>query len=346
MSQINVKGTKTFWQRPEGWPGAIVLAAIIGFGGYALYKFLPNMIELAENIYYLAAMVGGGFLITYMLLDKRVRTMLWFLYKKAIRWGTGIFIQLDPIGIIESFLMDLREKMEIMRQQVGKLKGQIRVLQEKIKAKMEAHDKLMSLAATAERQGDDARAALNSRKAMREKQAAKNFNTLKEKTETLYRVLEKMRKYSEIMVEDIAHEIEMKKEEREIIRTSHGVMKSAVNIINGNSDRKVIFDQAMEFIVDDIGERIGEMEYFMDMSADFMGNMDLENAMYEEEGMKALDEWSKKVEEKFDATKYESPTKALEKGSVEFQGREKVKVTQSSNQNTNSSSSSKESKYF
>jgi phage shock protein A len=345
MSQFNVKGKKTFWQRPEGWPGAIVLAAIIGFGGYALFKFLPNLIELAENIYYLAAMIGGGFIITYMLLDKRVRTMLWYLYKKVIRWGTGVFIQLDPIGIIESFLDDLRKKMDVMRQQVGKLKGQIRILQEKIKARMAAHDKYMSLAATAKRQGDEARAKLNSRKAIREKKVAQNFGVLKEKTETLYRVLEKMRKYSDIMVDDIAHEIEMKKEEREVIRTSHGVMKSAVNIINGNSDRKVIFDQAMEYIVDDIGERIGEMEYFMDMSSDFMNNMDLENAMYEEEGMAALDEWSRKVEEKFDATKYESPTKALEKGSVEFQDREKVKVTRTQNTNTNTSSNQK-SKYF
>jgi len=97
-----------------------------------------------------------------------------------------------------------------------------------------------------------------------------------------------MKKYSAIMVDDIGHEIEIKKEERETIRTSHKIMKSAVNIINGNSDRKLIFDQAMEYIVDDIGMRIGEMERFMDVSADFMNGMDLEQGMLEEQGLKAI----------------------------------------------------------
>jgi hypothetical protein len=71
--------------------------------------------------------------------------------------------------------------------------------------------------------------------------------------------------------------------------------------------------------------RIGEMERFMDVSADFMSNMDLENEMHQEQGLKSLDEWSNRVDENFNAATYQSPIKALEKGNANFKEREKVR---------------------
>lgn len=334
--QINMKGAKSFWQRPEGIPGAIVLAGIIGGAGYLFMKYLPTLIQLAENTLYLAGLCAALFAIGYVVLDPKVRTLAWYFYKSLIRKATGFFIQLDPVAIIEGFLDDLRDKMKTMENQLGLLKGQIRKVKNKMAEKSEKREYFLNMASAARNKGDVATMNLNNRMAMREEEAFKKFSILAEKTEKLYVVLDKMKSYSNIMVQDIAHEIEIKKEEREIIRTSHSVMKSAVNIINGNSDRKVMFDQAMEFIVDDIGMRIGEMERFMDVSADFMNNMDLENAMYEEKGLKALDEWASKIDEKFDASNYQSPSKMLESGSVNFKSAEKVVVKQSVNNNINS----------
>lgn len=348
MSQINMNnGQKSFWQRPEGIPGAIILIGIVGGIGYLLMKWMPTLIQLAENVLYLGAMCAVLFGALYLALDTRVRTLVWYFYKSMIRKVTGVFIQLDPVAIIEGFLEDLRDKMNKMEEQIGSLKGQIRKIKQKIDDKNSKVEYYYSMSEAALRMGDEATRNLNLRKAEREKDASKKFEILRDKTEKLYIVLDKMKRYSGIMVDDIAHEIEIKKEEREIIRTSHSVMKSAVNIINGNSDRKVLFDQAMEFIVDDIGMRIGEMERFMDVSADFMNNMDLENAMHEEKGLKALEEWVNKVDEKFDATKYQSPVKVAEQsgsiksGAVAFKEKEKVSVNQRNIDNSNSRS-----KYF
>lgn len=341
---INIKGKKSFWQRPEGIPGAIVMIAIIGALGYGLMQIMPNLIELAENVWYLSAMCGGLFVVGYMLLDKRVRTLIWYFYKSVIRKVTGAFIQLDPIAIIEGYLEDLKDKMETMENQIGSLKGQIRKIKMKIQSKEERAEYFLNMAKAAQNKGDNAQMNLNAKKAAREKKSMASFIALRDRTEKLYKILSKMKKYSAIMVDDISHEIGIKKEERETIRTSHRIMKSAVNIINGNSDRKVIFDQAMDYIVDDIGMRIGEMERFMDVSADYMNNMDLEQEMLEDQGLKAFDEWSNKLHEKFDADNYESPIAALEQGSVEFK-KEKVKIAHKI-QNTNSTSSNKKSKYF
>jgi hypothetical protein len=345
---INIKGKKSFWQRPEGIPGAVVLIAIVGMLGYGLMQIMPSIIELAENMIYLGLMIGGVAAVAYVLMDKRVRTLAWYFYKSIIRKVTGAFIQLDPIAIIEGFLEDLNDKMGIMEEQIGSLKGQIRKIKTKIQDKQEKAEHFFGLAKAAQNKGDSALMHLNAKKAAREEKSMGSFVALRDRTEKLYLVLSKMKKYTVIMVDDITHEVEIKKEERETIRTSHKIMKSAVNIINGNSDRKLIFDQAMEYVVDDIGMRIGEMERFMDVSADFMSNMDLEQDMLEDQGMKAFDEWSSKIDEKFDADNYQSPLAMLEQGSVEFKKeKEKVKMTQV-NTNTSSSNSNQKSgsKYF
>jgi len=71
-------------------------------------------------------------------------------------------------------------------------------------------------------------------------------------------------------------------------------MKSAMNIISGNSDKRAMFDQAMEVIADDVANKVGEMEQFMELSANFMDSVDLQNGIFEEQGLKMLEEYEKK----------------------------------------------------
>jgi len=50
----------------------------------------------------------------------------------------------------------------------------------------------------------------------------------------------------------------------------------------------------MEVIADDVANKVGEMEQFMELSANFMDSVDLQNGIFEEEGLKMLDEYEKK----------------------------------------------------
>ena len=54
-----------------------------------------------------------------------------------------------------------------------------------------------------------------------------------------------------------------------------------------------MFDVALEAIADDVSQKVGEMEQFMEMSASFMDSVDLQNGVFEEEGMKMLEKWEK-----------------------------------------------------
>ncbi len=111
--------------------------------------------------------------------------------------------------------------------------------------------------------------------------------------EVLYRVLTRMYENSEIMMEDINDQVKVKEQERKAIHASHSAMKSAMNIISGDKDKRYMFDMALEAIADDVSQKVGEMERFMDMSANFMDSVDLQNGVFEEEGLRMLEKWEK-----------------------------------------------------
>ena len=68
-------------------------------------------------------------------------------------------------------------------------------------------------------------------------------------------------------------------------------MKSAMNIISGDADKRHMFDQALEAIADDVSQKVGEMERFMEVSENFMQSVDLQNGVFEEEGLRMLEQW-------------------------------------------------------
>ena len=55
-----------------------------------------------------------------------------------------------------------------------------------------------------------------------------------------------------------------------------------------------MYDQALEVISDDVAMKVGEMERFMELSSSFMESVDLQNGVFEEQGLQMLEEWEKK----------------------------------------------------
>jgi hypothetical protein len=73
-------------------------------------------------------------------------------------------------------------------------------------------------------------------------------------------------------------------------------MKSAMSVINGDKDKKAVYESALEFIAEDLGNKIGEMERFMEMSQSFTDGIDLQNGVFEEKGLEMLEEWEKNAD--------------------------------------------------
>ncbi len=285
---------KSFWKRPEGVTGAIFLIAVLGGLGYLLAVNMTAILALAANTIYLVLMLMALAALIYVILDPKMRNLIWYMYKSVMRWVTGVFVQIDPVGILKSYVEDLQDNLGKMSQQIGNLKGQIR----KMSTLMEENNKEISnslkLASVAKQQNNETQVVLATRKAARLQETNEKYAALHGKMEILYRILDKMYKNSEILLEDTRDQVKLKEQERKAIRASHSAMKSAMSVISGDPDKRAMFDAAIENIADDVANKVGEMERFMEMSANFMDSIDLQQGVFQEEGLRMLEEWEEK----------------------------------------------------
>ncbi len=284
---------KSFWKRPEGVTGAIFLTALVLGGGYLLYINLPWLIGLASNILYLSLLLVAIGAILYMVLDPKMRNLIWYMYKSVMRNVTSWFVQLDPIGILKSYVEDLQKNLVKMRKQIGAIRGQMRQLQSLMEKNNAEIEQNMKLASAAREKGMDNQVMLSSRKAARLQESNQKYQQLLNKMEILYRILTKMEQNSEILLEDTKDQVALKEQERKAIRASHSAMQSAMSVISGDPDQRAMFDMAMESIAEDVANKVGEMERFMEMSSNFMQTVDLQEGIYQEEGLSMLEKWEK-----------------------------------------------------
>lgn len=292
LNSIQGDMKKTFFDRPEGKTGMFFLALIIAGGGFLLYKFLPFIITLFENLIYAGLMFAGIGLVVFLFLNPQFRATVWAFYKIIMKSLTGFVVQLDPLAIIDGYVDDLKKSLGKMSQQMGKLKGQMSDLKRVIDDNTDTIKTNMKLAQKAnEKGGKKSMVTLKTRKAGRMKDSNIRLETLYKKMANLYNVLTKMHEVSAFVIEDLEDEVQVSKQERKAILAGHSAFKSAMSAVNGNPDQRAMFEQAMENIQSDVANKVGEMERFMEMSSGFIDNMDVQNGVFEEEGLAMLEEF-------------------------------------------------------
>ncbi len=288
--------TKSFWKRPEGVTGLLFLVALLAGGAFlvsSLWGVILPFITTTIGIVVSLAVLG---MILFAVLDPRTRALFGYMYKSAMRSLTGLFVNIDPIGILKSYIEELEGNLTEMRKQIGKLRGQVRHLKTLVETNESEIGKQLKLAKLAKERGKKQQMILSSRRAARLKESNEKYNVLLAKMDVLYRVLDRMHQNSEVLLEDTRDQVELKIMERKTIRASHGAMSSAMSVINGNPDQRAMFDAAMENIAEDVANKVGEMERMMELSNDFMSSVDLQNGVFADEGLRMLEEWERKSE--------------------------------------------------
>jgi len=284
---------KSFWRKPEGVTGALVMGGILLAGGFLLINSIGAIIAATSSMLGLAGIIGVLGVLVYMALDSKARNLVWYLYKSTMRWITGLFVQIDPIAILKNYVDEMSANLKKMNKQILQLRGQMHKLKELILNNQKEISSNLSLANEAKEVSNKQVVILKSRKAGRLKQSNMKLEDLYGKMEVLYRVLKKMYENSEILKEDVADQVEIKAQEMEAMKASHSAMTSAMSVIRGDNDKRAMFEMALEVVADDVSAKVGEMERFMEMSESFMGSIDLQNGIFEEEGLKMLEKWEK-----------------------------------------------------
>src|SRR5215467_754939 len=302
-----MQGLKNFWQRPEGTVGKVVLVLAGIAAAYGFVQILPFLITAAANTLQLAILIGAIVVFIFIVTDRRVWGLGKLVFQSVMRYLTGLFIELDPIGILKNYIAEMKKNLAIMDEQLGNLNGSIRTLQNQIDTNQKDAEHSMALA----NQADKKMAAgglspldqqqYMSAKVTNQRHAAslininKSLTDLRDKLKILYDQLIRWRATAEFQVTDKENRVSEEEMRRKALKKAYSVFQAAKKIFRGDPVANQIYDQTLEYLADDAGQMLGEMEDFNRLANKLMTNMDLETGAINDEAVKQLSEFQQKL---------------------------------------------------
>jgi hypothetical protein len=296
MDPVTQSKFKSFWEKPEGKAGMIGLAAIITGGLIGLKMILPWLIGLATNTLHLMILLAALGAAIYIVTNPQVRAVASVAFQLLMKKITGFVVKIDPLEILKMKVREMEDNLEKMSESVAKLKEVLTGLGRKIALNKQNMENSIKKATYAKSQGATEQIYLNTRRAGRMEKSNMTLQALYTKMDNMHRILTKIYKNSAVIIADTKDEIEVTQEEYLAIKAAHGAMKSAMSIINGNKDKRAIYELAYEEITNDIVAKSADIEQMLEVSDSLMKNIDLEQGMMQEEGLRMIDEWEKKAD--------------------------------------------------
>lgn len=292
---------KSFWERPEGTTGMITIGvgalAFVYFVGPVLTRIFDTAITLMGQGFAIAGMALLAWVLYLIVSNKKLQTLVSYGFRSVMRKITGAFVEIDPIGIMKSYIEDLVKKREVMEVSIGKLRGQIQVCEKQVNQNESEYEKQMSTFKVAKDKNMASAATVASRQAGRmQKLNKEHLRPLLLQMQVHLKALNKYYEVTGIVIDDLGNEVKAQEMQRKMMAESYSAMSTAKKILNGGTAQRELFDQAMEYVVNDYGMKMGEIENFIENSKGFVEGLDLQNGVYEEEALKRLQEWENKAD--------------------------------------------------
>lgn len=265
------------WDKPGGKLG-IVVAGLLGAGVLVgLYKILPFLISLATNLLTLGLLLVLIALLLWVVTNKDFRRLCSVGYFMLMRKITGIFVEIDPISIVKRRVGMLKKKMGEIQTLLGKLKGSINDLERKNKERTSELETTIQEVKIYNEQGASKKmqAQIATNKVTRLKELLDTYQGDLKQSKKWYEILTKLYEMAQLTVEDTENEVEIRTEQFTQMKKQHSIFKSVMSIVKGNPDEVALFNNAMDFMAQDISNKLGEMEFVIDSAGGLMDQYEM-----------------------------------------------------------------------
>ncbi len=286
---------KSFWQRPEGKVGALFAALLGGAAIWGLSLALPFLLTLTANILALGLIGLALAALLYMILDDKLRTLVFYVYRMAMRGLTGFFIKIDPISILKTYKERIGKKLAEMEKSLAALYAELTKLRKKIKQNNDELERAVALAKEADRQQQKIAYGEQLERVGLLRQSNERLSPLEKQISEAFQTVKKLFEISQSKARNIDFRIDHAESELGAARGARNVLRGAMSILRGSEDDQIA-DQTFDAIENECAMSLAELETFMDASSTIINSYDLEKGVMQQNGLKLIDEWNKKAD--------------------------------------------------
>lgn len=278
----------SYWNKPGGKIGTLLAIGLLGVAGY---KLLPILTAIIWNTINFGIALGVAFLIYLVVSNRKTRLALIYLYNLFIKYTFGIIFQMDPFLIAEDYITDVIKERENLQEKATEVDAQKEFVASKIKEKQKDKQKCLDKAVAAQKMSDTMEVANQTRQVTRIENYINQLTPIKQNLEHVGDYLTKVHKNSKYMLEDMQNDLAIKKDLFNSVTKGNNALKSAMKIFTGDAEKKLLVEQSMEYLGQDIASKVAGMKKAISCSGEFMNSIDLDNATYEAEGLRMLEEY-------------------------------------------------------
>ncbi|MCC3159042.1 PspA/IM30 family protein [Hymenobacter sp. 15J16-1T3B] len=281
------------WQKPEKVAGWVFLGAAVGTGVYFWGTIAPFLVDMVFDTVKLGVGLGALFLLFLLATNKRIKAGLWYAGQRFFRSAAGIFVETDPIGIMEDYIRNTEQEAKKMDGEVAHVEGAHELVKRKMDANQQQMREYLGLAASAQRQGEkDAAEQYASRAAQLE-----DYNTrlqpMLTTTANVSLVMRQILKAALRQIDNSKFKVNLLKDEYNLVKRTSSGMRAAMNILRGDPDKKYFFDLATDRVAQDMAQKLGQIKQAMRYSQAFVKEMDIQNGVMSEKGQQLLERYQK-----------------------------------------------------
>lgn len=276
---------KSYWDRPGGKAGIVMGIGLFLLIGYYVLPFLTSVVWNTFN-FGVALLSLGVFL--YCVTHRKLRLAFFYFYEWLMKKLIGVVIELDPFIIAEDYIRDMEKQRGKLYEQSIEVDGQKEKIILKITEKENELNKLMAKAKAAQVNNMLPELGNATRQIARIQEYIKQLSPIRDNLARIGDYLTKIHKNSAYLVEDAKNELDLKKDLYKSVSSGNKALNSALKIFKGDPEKKLLVEQSMEYLKEDIASKLANMKKAISYSADFMRSIDLDNATYEQQGLQLL----------------------------------------------------------
>ena len=281
------------WQQPEKMAGRVVLLGLAGAAVYYWGVILPFLVDMVFDTVKLGIGLGTLFVLFLLATNKRIHAGLWYAGQRILRTAAGIFVNTDPIGIMEDYISNTEKEARKMDAEVTNIEGAHELVKRKLAANTAQMQEYLSLASAATRQNEKDMAESYAMRAAQIEEYNQRLMPMATTTANVTVVMRQILKAALRQIDGSKFKVNLLKDEYQLVKRTSSGMRAAMNILRGDPDKKYFFDLATDRVAQDMAQQLGQIKQAMRYSQEFVKEMDIQNGVMSEKGQRLLDKYQK-----------------------------------------------------
>ncbi len=297
---------KSFWKRPEGPFGMVVLVALIVGAAVGIYVILPFLITLLTNTLYAAALTAVLIAVLWLAFNPTFRTAVRNLFQSTVRWFASWVVETDPIGILRNNLDDMKKEKANLDQTLQRFAGSDERLQRSIAAKNDEIATLGHKATKAEQMAAAATDPMERERLMLERQTflekagmlmqgVKQLQALQEQTSKMLSTFQHWSQIADSKIQRTENKVSFLAEQRKMILDAKATLGVGQSLLRGNPEQLKMVDMALDYLEEDTSRTLGEIREFSRYTDKLLTDDQIESGAMADEAASKFAEFNQKL---------------------------------------------------